>query len=482
MSNELNDNEKRDIVSNCINNMENLSFPPVRLEDGYDVSAHTKVPLTKIAALGVAFEPVSAAIQRVISGPGATSGLYKVTIPSEAHLAAFKSGVGYLGSYLDVNNQLAGQAVLTPLKCNPAMIFLAVTLISLDYKLNSIIKLQKKILNHLVQKEQAEARGNLNILFEILDLYKFKWNDYEWKNINRNSVSEIRRAAEQKIIFYRSQILSTLDNRSVIHLNGKVRRLAREIKYHFNEYQLALYTYGYSYFLEVVLDGMFEAGYLKTIKQKIKSHSKEYSDLYAECYAQLEKYADNSIQSWFLKLNRSGAKILNRVVSILPSPLERIFDLYAEIYKLEFDLIALTGPGLTLENVKILFRRWNKITRAVKIKNRVASRRRRRMKMRMRKMIKLITKGDALHENRENLNAVVSDLQKSISRMKKRNLRMIEEHQSSCVRPFIEHIEIIDRAFNKPLEIIFDREDIYLDLFAQKKAENFKNFIQVSHT
>jgi hypothetical protein len=53
---------------------------------------------------------------------GETTALYKVTIPKGTHLAEFKSGVGNLGTVLDSNNQLAGQAVLNPVAFNPTAI------------------------------------------------------------------------------------------------------------------------------------------------------------------------------------------------------------------------------------------------------------------------------------------------------------------------------------------------------------------------
>ena len=36
------------------------------------------------------------------------------------------------------------------------------------------------------------------------------------------------------------------------------------------------------------------------------------------------------------------------------------------------------------------------------------------------------------------------------------------EHQSGCVRPFIEHIQTIARLYNQPMTLVFDRDTLYL--------------------
>ena len=38
----------------------------------------------------------------------------------------------------------------------------------------------------------------------------------------------------------------------------------------------------------------------------------------------------------------------------------------------------------------------------------------------------------------------------------------LAEHQSGCVRPFIEQIQNIDQLYNQPITLIFDRDTLYL--------------------
>lgn len=92
-----------------------MELQPLPAEEEVARTASKKLPLGKIASLGVAFEPIMDLVQSV-AGPGVQSQLYKVTIPAGGHLAAFRNGSGFLGAVLGANNQLMGQAVLTPVE------------------------------------------------------------------------------------------------------------------------------------------------------------------------------------------------------------------------------------------------------------------------------------------------------------------------------------------------------------------------------
>ena len=79
---------KNDIVKA----MMDVEYYPYVQEDQVSIAKYTKLPLSRVPALGTAFEPLAAAFQNVVNGGGTTSGLYKVTIPKGGHLAEFKNG------------------------------------------------------------------------------------------------------------------------------------------------------------------------------------------------------------------------------------------------------------------------------------------------------------------------------------------------------------------------------------------------------
>ena len=383
MSNELAENNAA-----ALQIMENLEFRPALIENDFSLTNYTKLPISRLPALGTAFEPIASAVLKVVGGPGATTGLCKVTIPRGTHLAKFKSGIGNLGTALNANNQIAGQAVLNPLKCDPTMIFMAAALATIDEKLDAIQELRQEMMDFLIQKERVELRGNLIFLSDILSNYRFNWNNDMYKNSNHIKVLDIRQTAEQKILFYRDQISSKLKKKTLIHSDKDVLEQIDAIQADFKEYQLALYMHSFSSFLDVMLVGNYTSEYLNGIKQKIEDYSWQYRELYTKCYDQLDTYYHSSIQSTLLKGLKSMSKTAGEAIAKVP--------------------IVSKGPV-----------------------------------------------DEALIEAGSKLDGL--ETQRAV-----RQLRKLVDRQDSCIRPFVENIEKIERLYNHSLNMVFDKDTIYL--------------------
>jgi hypothetical protein len=52
---------------------------------------------------------------------------------------------------------------------------------SIDRKLDSIQETQQEILEFLEQKEKSRLKGNLNVLADVLNNYKYNWNNEKYK-------------------------------------------------------------------------------------------------------------------------------------------------------------------------------------------------------------------------------------------------------------------------------------------------------------
>lgn len=198
------DNRKNELVKA----MANATFYPMVLdEEEIRIERYSKLPLANISALGVAFEPLTAAFQHTVAGEGAASGLYRVTVPAGGHLATFQNEAVNLGAVLSNNsNQVMGQARLNPLVLDPTMLFMAAALMSINKKLDSIQESEKEIIEFLEQKEKSKLRGNLNFLTDVLNNYKFNWTNEKYKSSHHIKVLDIKQDAEQSILFYREQI------------------------------------------------------------------------------------------------------------------------------------------------------------------------------------------------------------------------------------------------------------------------------------
>ena len=368
----------------------NMELLPAMVEDETSIVNCDKLPLSKVSSLGAAFVPLVAAFQNVIKDAG-QSGLYQVTVPAGGHLAEFCDGRGFLGSALhNTTNQVgAGQAVLTPVVCDPIMLFMAAALWSIDKKLDKIQESQREIFDFLVQKEKAELEGNLLFLSDVLCNYKYNWNNEKYKSSNHIKALDIRQSADQKIIFYRGQISANFSKKTFIHSDQDVKKQLEKIQSDLKDYQLALYLYSFASFLEIMLIENYEAGFLNDVVDKIENYSFQYRELYTKCYNQIEYYSKSSIQSTLLK----GLSTVS----------------------------SLTGK--TIEKIPIISKSQIDET--------------------------LIEAGDKIGV---------------LGRKRTDNtMQMLVDKQRDYVRPFVENIKTINRLYNKPTNILFDDENLYLE-------------------
>ena len=94
--------------------MSAVELAPLAAQNEIALQTYTKVPLSRVTALGAGQEPLVAAVQQVTNEGQAVSGYYKVTIPPGTHLAAFNDGTGLLGTAMNETG-IAAQARLNPL-------------------------------------------------------------------------------------------------------------------------------------------------------------------------------------------------------------------------------------------------------------------------------------------------------------------------------------------------------------------------------
>lgn len=358
------------------------------IEEEVSLTNCTKVPWSRVTALGTAFEPVVSAFQSVVNS-GTTSGLYRVTVPAGGHLAAFQDGRGYLGSVLNAGNQVVGQATLTPLVFNPTMLFMAAALANIDKKLDSIQETQQEILDFLVKKDKSELKGDLNFLYDVMNNYKYNWNNEKYINNNHIKVLDIKQSAEGKIIFYRERISANIGKNSSLHSDQDVKKQLKKIRSEFKDYQHALYLYSFSSYLEVMLLENFEVAFLDGVVCKIEDYAFKYRELYTKCYDQIEGYSKSSIQSHLLR----GLSIASRVA------------------------------GKAIEKVPVINK--SQIDES------------------------LIETGDKIGD--------------FSSKRTVRTMQTLVYKQDSYVTPFIENIKAVKSLYNRPLEIVFDRENLYFE-------------------
>lgn len=367
--------------------MSATELAPLEVKNEISVQTYSKIPLSRLTALGTGFEPVVSAIQQVTSHGQATSGFYKVTIPKGTHLAQFKEKSGFLGTAVGEHG-IVGQAQLNPLLCDPTMILVAAALANIDKKLDAIQEVQQEMLDFLVQKEKSALKADLNFLMDIQNNYKYNWNSEKYKAANHAKVLDIRQEAARQIDFYQEQIKKQLGKKTLLHSDHDVQKMLEKVQGEFKEYQLALYIYGFAYFLEVVLQENYEKAYLSAIAKRIDEMAFQYREFYSLAYSQIENLSKSSLQAHLF----GGLSAINKGAG-------------TAIAKI---------PGINKSQID-----------------------------------------ETLIEAGERIGAYKN-------RRVQTTMQQLLERQSSCVRPFIDNINAVNRLYNEPVTLIFNHDTLYL--------------------
>lgn len=367
--------------------MSATELAPLEVKNEISVQTYSKIPLSRLTALGTGFEPVVSAIQQVTSHGQATSGFYKVTIPKGTHLAQFKEKSGFLGTAVGEHG-IVGQAQLNPLLCDPTTLLAAAALANIDKKLDAIQEVQQEMLDFLAQKEKSALKADLNFLMDIQNNYKYNWNSEKYKAANHAKVLDIRQEAARQIDFYQERIKKQLGKKALLHSDHDVQKMLEKVQGEFKEYQLALYIYGFAYFLEVVLQENYEKAYLSAIAKRIDEMAFQYREFYSLAYSQIENLSKSSLQAHLF----GGLSAINKGAG-------------TAIAKI---------PGINKSQID-----------------------------------------ETLIEAGERIGAYKN-------RRVQTTMQQLLERQSSCVRPFIDNINAVNRLYNEPVTLIFNHDTLYL--------------------
>ena len=299
-------------------------FPDIPREEIIPVCKH-KLPLSEVTTLGSGFAIAAAEISKAAATAPSTEGLYRCVFPEgvTGHLAAFSDGSGFLGTIMN-NNGIAAQArwipadaCAAPLPIDPVTLAIAVAMVSINKKLDAIKEIQQEIIEFLQEDKESKLEGIVNSLSSIMDDYRYNSDNELWLGSRLTNVTAAKTDAEQNIIFYRKQVKKALEKKSWLHSDGKVNKLNDDLQHGFKYYQMSVYIFAYSSFLEVVLGGNYEKSFLDHVIEKISDYSFQYRQDYSDCYEQLEQYSRSSVQTKILEgMGKAGKSVGSAIASI----------------------------------------------------------------------------------------------------------------------------------------------------------------------
>ena len=382
---------ENDKLENIIVPMSDYMVPQL-VESDIDLKRFNKIPLDKISSLGIGMTSLTTAVTSFTSGSGGT-GMYWVTVPNNGTLMTFKNESAFLGSAKAANGGVGGgQARLNQLPCDPTMIFMAATMYCINLKLDAIQEKQEEILQFLELKEKTELRGNIIMLSDIIDKYQYNWHNTQFLTNNHMKVIDIKQKSEQSILFAQTRIKSIISKKKLIQLSADVSAKVKKLNMVFEDYQLAMYTYAMSLYVETILLKNFDKGYMESVISKIEEYSITYRELYTDCYNALLLLEDKSIDTIMVEGFGRFSKAAGEAIAKIPV-----------ISKGEFDE-------------------------------------------------SLIAAGEIIDESGEAI--------------RKDRLSSLLSKQSSYVTPFVDNIKMIGELHDKPLKMVFDKENIYFEKMA----------------
>ncbi len=300
-----------------------------------DMSRAERLPLGQLAALGVGFGSLPEAVRTVtsttqIAGGQLLSVTDKLGNPLNASvLQAFKDGSGIMGSFRDpikgfgqARFHLAGPKTVTTaltVPFDPTSLFMAAVLMEINRRLDDIQQTQREMFDYLKNKDKAQLRGDLETLRDILDNYRFNWDNEKYKTNKHALVQSIRNEASQAVSQQRAEIKGSFKKAALpFHVDDDARHKARDVRAKLEEYRLSVYLYAYSSFLEVMLLENFESGYLENVKNKVEDKALDYRTLYTKAYSLIEAEADSSVQAGVLGGISGAMGILGKALENTP--------------------------------------------------------------------------------------------------------------------------------------------------------------------
>ena len=363
--------------------MSEIECYPIIQEDT-DVQEYTKVPLGQISAMGAIFASVAPALQNAVQNmttSGVGEKLYKMIVPN-----GIQGTVNSVGNITNTSGTIIGRARFveagastagTVAQIDPTVLLMAVAITAVTKKLDQIEAAQKDIIEFLQLKEKAKLRGNIAVF------------------------QEIKRDAEQSIILCRSQIEKNVRKKGWLHSDQNVKAKIQKVQDEFKDYELAMYIFSFSSFLEVMLLENFGSEYLNTVTDKIQSYASKYHDLREECYQMIEGDSKTSIEAYTLKGFASLSNLLGKGIAKIPKISDTQMD------------------------------------------------------------EKFIELGDKVQNKSE--------------KRTESTMEFFAHEQCTCVNPFIDNINMVNRIYNEPIELLFDNENIYFSLPERRVHSNFRN-------
>ena len=356
-------NEKRDVRT--------VAFQPTERQTTASLMGYERLPLDRAAsvgsALGVVLELYKTLQKLAPAGGGET---FRAVVPAGVS-AALTATPG--GSRLVSVLQTAPKK-LTPVPVDPVSLVMAAALVAIDKRLDTLQAAQAEILDFLQAQNEAALRADLLTLSDVMQDYRFNWDNPTFCTNKHLQVQEIRRSAEKNLLLYQRQAETALAQVKKHPTDDAQRRCLADVGAGFHYYRMSVYLYAFASFLEATLLGNFRSDYLENVRRKVETHDAQYQAFYAACYDRVAEIASSSAETQailrFAGAQKAVGSFLGKIPGVRRGQLdeglqaagERLEDLETQRTEAILDAFRIhseSGAGLFLEKLKAMDRLFN---------------------------------------------------------------------------------------------------------------------------
>ena len=299
----------------------NITYYP-SLEEVENKNDYVNIPLSKLASIGMIGSLFVEQTQTVTTTLN-TEGLFSAVIPKGMHLASAKDGSGNLGTLLDANNKLAGQArfkevsginatqtITAPI--NPAIAAMSLMLLSIDKKLDTIQESQKEIISLIKTKEHGDIKGNIQYLYDILKDLKNHFTDEQYKKEYRLKIHDIIQDSYKYIETYKERLGEAIKKNRRFRISLEINKEVKSLVEDFSYYRLTIFMFAYSHYLEVLLGSRIDEDIIQNELNRLNGVKLQYRKIYTDLYNYLEGLYKSSIDRQAVNVLGSPVKDLGK--------------------------------------------------------------------------------------------------------------------------------------------------------------------------
>lgn len=293
-----------------------------------DSKTSLSVPIAKLSTLGAGVSSLIPALNTVTQTTTfATEGLYQLANAGVGDILKATRNGNFWGAFktADGASKLAQLQAAGPLSAttnvvaiNPATMMMAVALFSIEKELGNIAEMEKQILSFLEIEKEAEIEADVETLINIINKYKFNWDNEHYVASTHKLVLDIQRTARKNMNSYQKKVNEVLNSKQFIVAQSKVNSTLSGLEKNFQYYRLSLYTFSMASLMEIMLSGNFKEEYITGIKDEIREMSQTYRNIFGECSIRLEKMGSAAVEANVLKIIGTTGKVVGKFIGNIP--------------------------------------------------------------------------------------------------------------------------------------------------------------------